>query len=97
MQTRDANTRDFLVGMFVGFVLLLVLVHLGGCATTRDAAPVYVITQTRPTAREPGPVVIRVRIVDTDPSDDVSLSFVYLGARVVEMMRGESVVTAANE
>lgn len=77
--------------MFVGFVLLLVLVHLGGCATARDAAPVYVITQTEPVEREPGPIVIRIRIIDTDPSDDTSLSFVYLGARLVELMRGEPV------
>lgn len=36
-----------------------------------------------------GPIVIRVRIVDTDPSDDVSLSFVWLCARIVDLVRGE--------
>lgn len=89
MQTRDANSRDFLIGIIVGFALLLVLVHLGGCATASSREPVYVITQTSPAER--GPIVIRVRIVDTDPSDDVGLSFVYLCSRVVRLMRGEPV------
>ena len=94
MRTRhDHNTRDFLFALSVGFVLLLLLVHLGGCATQRSnvassSSPTSVRTTT-----SLGHVVIRVRIVDTDPSDDVSLSFVYVCSRIVELMRGEPVQT----
>lgn len=90
MQTRDSNARDFLVGIIVGFVLLLALVHLGGCAVAH-ASDEVAITPVKSQPSERGHIVIRVRIVDTDPSDDVVLSFVYLGARLVELMRGEPV------
>lgn len=77
--------------------LMLAFLALGGCASARvapRATPTPEWSEGRAckgcTAQR-GPILIRVRIVDTDPSDDVVLSFVFLCARVVEIMRGEGV------
>lgn len=87
---------DALALVMITILILAAAVLAGGCAhevtAPRDVRvrPDQPILPAGP-AVERGHVVISVRIVDTDPSDDASLSFVFLGARVVELMRGEGV------
>lgn len=82
----DAVVFCYVVAILVGFMLAFIA---AGCSTARVSGPALTGTPATPELR--GPIVIRVRIVDTDPSDDVSLSFAFICARAIEVMRGEGV------
>ncbi len=94
----------FVAAMLFGAMLALLAVggcQAGGQRSTVTASPpagpagsphyATVASDRHPRAGHAtaGPIVIRVRIVDTDPSDDVSLTFVYLGSRAIELVRGD--------
>lgn len=90
---RDSDAAFFTFVAVALAVLMLAAIAMGGCVSGSAAlqgAPASFAATTEPAAPR-GPILIRVRIVDTDPSDDVVLSFVFLCSRVVKLMRGEGV------
>jgi hypothetical protein len=91
----DAALFAYVAAMLAG--LMLAFLAVGGCGSVRSAPRATPTSEwsdgraCKGCTAPRGPIVIRVRIVDTDPSDDVTLSFVFLCARVVRLMRGEGV------
>lgn len=62
----DHNTRDFLFALSVGFFLLLLLVHLGGCATQRSNVASSSSPTSVRTAASSGHIIIRVHAYCTN-------------------------------
>jgi hypothetical protein len=91
----DAALFAYVAAMLAG--LMLAFLAVGGCSSVRAASRATPTPEwsdgraCKGCAAPRGPILIRVRIVDTDPSDDVSLSFVFLCSRIVRLMRGAGV------